>query len=265
MKRRYSYFLTTFILVIVTILLHRAGYLDTAESFGKSLISPVGIYLNDLGRGVRNFFGTIRSISSLEKKNRELEKKVKELQIEISDLREAKQENELLKKQLDFNQSSGYKTAPATVSFYDPSNFSGYILIDKGRDDGIKEGMSVLSEGFLVGYVKEALSKNSKVVLLVDPNFSTPVLVENSDASGLLKGQLGFGLVLEKVPQNIPLKVGDTVVTSGLGGLFPKGLVIGQVEEISKQSNTIFQSATIKSAVDLKRLNKVFIILPENN
>lgn len=260
MKRRYSYFLIVFILVLFTIFMHRAGYLKTAESFGRTLISPIGVYFSNLGEGVRNFFGTIGSISNLERKNRELEKKVKELLIEISNLKEAKLENESLKKQLNFNQSTRTETIPASVSFYDPNNFSGYTLIDKGEEDGLKEGMTVLSEGFLVGYIKEIDRKNSKVVLLVDPNFSTPVLIQNSDTSGLLKGQIGFGLLLEKVPQNISLQKGDAIITSGLGGIFPKGLVIGQVEEVYKEPNTIFQSATIKSAVDFSRLNTVFIL-----
>ncbi len=136
-------------------------------------------------------------------------------------------------------------------------------MINKGEDDGVKEGMAVLSEGFLIGHIKEVDKKNSKVVLLVDPDFSTPVLIQNSNTSGLLKGQLGFGLLLEKVPQNISLETGDTITTSGLGGVFPKGLVIGQVEEVFKQSNTIFQSATIKTAIDFSKLNQVFILNSE--
>ena len=172
-------------------------------------------------------------------------------------------QNEILKRQLNFGASAIQKLLPAEVTAYQPDNFRAFISINKGARDGIKEGMAVTSEGSLVGKITEVSTTSAKVFLLIDPEFKVAALDQNSPsrATGTVRGQIGRGLFMDKIPQDQQVKPGDTIITSGLGGDFPKGLVIGRVESVNQKDNAVFQTAQIVSDIKFSQLEIVFVMV----
>jgi rod shape-determining protein MreC len=134
------------------------------------------------------------------------------------------------------------------------------LLINKGSRDGLKESMPVVSSNMLLGRLSGVDSDYSKVLLLTDPSSVVNVLVEESRANGILRGEVGFNLKIESVSQDAPLLKGQRILTSGLGGTLPKGLIIGEVDEVISPKSEIFQSASIKPAVDFNNLEIIFVL-----
>jgi len=261
-KKPFSIFIVALLIAFSLIAFY---YSKSGRSFFKnsrfligSLSQSVSQKFIDLGKSLK----VIGQISGVQRENQGLKKELNEAKTEIFSLNELKVENELLKKQLNFSQKNSYEFLPAQVTFFDPTSFSKHIFINKGKNDGIVVGMPVLSGGVLIGKVSEADEKSAKVILVFDPSFATTAQINNlREAIGILKGQLGFGLNLEKISKDIAVKNGDLVFTSGLGGDFPAGLLIGKIEIVKKQEDGIFQEASVKSDFDLGFLKNVFILI----
>lgn len=210
---------------------------------------------------VLTFFRSLSEIRKLNKENIELRKERDSLLAENIKLREVQQENEILKKELGFYQANpDFKLIAAQVIGRDPTNLLQAITLDKGEKDGIKKDMPVVSSGFLVGKISQTTWNTSKAFLITNPTSVINAMIQGSRATGNVRGQLGFGLVLEYVPQDIKINPGDKVITSGLGGGFPKGLLIGEVEQVIARQSEIFQSASLRPLVDFTKLEMVFII-----
>jgi rod shape-determining protein MreC len=150
----------------------------------------------------------------------------------------------------------------AQVIGKDPSPWFQTMIIDKGTDDGVKKGLPVVDPDGIVGLVIEATGHYAKVRLITDPNSAVDALVQKSRARGVIKGGTSGYCVLSYVLRKHDIQVGDTVVSSGMDGVFPKGLPIGKVEEIIKYDAGIFQDVTVTPFVDFERLEEVLIILP---
>lgn len=231
--------------------------------FGGRLTStfrPVGIVLNQAGVGISSFFGNIKNIGRLQKDNKELNDKLNVALAELARLNEAQKENSALKRDLGFKEETNYNLVAANVISFDPTNIRESITISAGKNDGLKEGDTVISEGFLIGKVMSVSPSTSKIRLISDSESAIPATLSNSSVTGIVKGRIGAGMTLEQVPQSEKVMVGDSVVTSGLGGEYIKGLVIGKVEEIQKISGSIFQLISIRPMVDLNKLERVMII-----
>jgi rod shape-determining protein MreC len=120
--------------------------------------------------------------------------------------------------------------------------------------------MVVVTERGLVGQVLEVADMASKVLLITDPLSAVNAVVQSSRTTGLVRGQVGGQLVLDEVPQEATIQMGDIVLTSGLGSTFPRGLVIGQVTDIRRQDVEMFQRATLHPTVDFNKLEVVLIV-----
>jgi rod shape-determining protein MreC len=162
--------------------------------------------------------------------------------------------------ELGFTTAHNYSYEAAEVLAFDPSNVRGMVTINRGQKNGLKNGMAVISDGFLVGRISEVTDNTSKVQLIVDPTSAIPVTLQSADTNGLASGQIGFGLTMDKIPQGEQIKEGDTVITSGLGGEIPKGLILGTVEKITRQENSLFVSAKVRPSANLGSLFRVIVI-----
>ena len=134
-----------------------------------------------------------------------------------------------------------------------------YITIDRGKNSGLASGMAVLSSGVLVGTIDRVEDFSSTVFLTSDPEFRIRAIGQDGRAQGIVRGQLGQGYLFEKITQAESIAISEQIVSSG-SGLVPKGILIGQVESISKSDNAVFQSAQLKPLVDLSRLEVVFVV-----
>lgn len=258
--KRFQIFLVTIFIILGLIIFHWLGYLKFSEDIVLKAISPFGKIVVKSSSSLQSFWGKFVNLKDLQKENSELKKRLDEKEKELVDLYRAKEENESLKRDLEFKLNSGFTTISADVVMYDPSGARQTVIIDKGEEDGVGKNMAVVSEGFLVGRVQETKQKTAKVILLTDPTSAVPVYIQNSTTTGIVKGQIGYGLQIEKVPQGDTLKQGQIVVSSGLGGDFPKGIMIGKIDKIEKSDNEIFQKASVRPQVNFRMLERVMVI-----
>jgi rod shape-determining protein MreC len=121
----------------------------------------------------------------------------------------------------------------------------------------------VVSEDILIGYLAEVNLTSSRVSLITNPNSAVPVLMQESRASGLVRGAIGYGLVLEDVTKDSPLKEGENIITSGLGGQYPRGLLVGKLEKVISSPADLFQKASVKMLIEIEKLERVFVISEE--
>jgi rod shape-determining protein MreC len=153
----------------------------------------------------------------------------------------------------------------AEVVGRDPSGWFKAIMINRGTDDGVAKGMPVISPEGIVGQVVTASYHYSKVMLMVDRSSAIDALVQDNRTRGIVAGETDETCRFKYVLRKAEVNVGDTVVSSGLDGLFPKGLRIGAVKEISKDEPGIFQDVQVEPFVDFTRLEEVLIILESSS
>src|SRR5262249_39109081 len=147
--------------------------------------------------------------------------------------------------------------APARVVASDVDTTQRYLTIDRGSSSGIKKGMAVVSSGVLVGTIDQVNDFSSRVFLVSDPEFKIRGTAQDGRANGIVSGQLGSGYIFDQVSQSDSLGVGEMVITTGTG-LVPHGILIGQIEQVNKIDNAVFQSAQLKPLVDVNRVELVF-------
>jgi len=265
MKRFFSskplLFIATSIFIMLLIFLNRGGLLEVPRGLFFRIVIPSQKLVIKVTRPIFNFSDTIISIRDLQRQNRELQQKLNRCLTESTQFKEIKLENEKLRQALDIRLKRDWRLLPANISGFDPENLGAFIMIDKGKKDGLNKGDPVIvADGITVGRITETSHCCSKVLLTTNSTSSINALIQSSRASGIVKGEHGLGLVMEMILQGKEIKVGDIVITSGLGGVFPKGLVIGQVEKVRSSTNEIFQTAILKLLLNIKDLEMVFVI-----
>jgi rod shape-determining protein MreC len=177
------------------------------------------------------------------------------------ELRENEADLQLLAGLLDYERSRpDNRYAAANVIGRDPSPFLGYILIDLGSDTGLRRDMPVVTQQGLVGTIVELNCCAAKVRLITDPDSAVNARLQTTRDEGVAVGRFGGALELEYLSQQAEVAPGDLVLTSGLGGTFPEGLVIGTVSAVQRQDYEVLQKASLTPAVDFNRLEIVLII-----
>ncbi len=171
-------------------------------------------------------------------------------------------ENLRLERLLTFKRNLVYSSVTASVIGRDPSGWSSSMIIDRGKDDGIRQGMPVINALGIVGKVVEVSGENSKVVLLTDPQFSVAALIQDSREIGLVTGSLqGEICRMRFISPDAQIKVGDRVITSRLSTSFPEGLLIGEVVRIIGSPQEPSIECIIKPSVVLSQVEEVLVIL----
>lgn len=181
------------------------------------------------------------------------------LRADLVRMEEYRLENERLKRLLEFADSQQAKGQAARVIGADATNWFGTVTIDKGSEAGLTEGMAVINDQGLVGRIVRCASRSSRVLLVTDPSSAEATLIERTRTRGVARGT-GEGLTLDYVALPEDVEPGDVVITSGLGGVFPKGLPLGTVAAVSRGGFGMFQNITVTPAVDVTRLEEVLVI-----
>jgi rod shape-determining protein MreC len=199
--------------------------------------------------------------------NRILRKELQQAMVLNRQLKEASLSNERLRKLFNLQQKMEQPLVAAQVVGKDPSPWFQSVLLDKGRDDGVEEGQPVINPEGVVGIVVEATSHYAKVMLITDPNSAVDAVIQDSRARGIIKGGASGFCVLNFVLRKHEVAEGDAVVSSGMDGVFPKGLPIGRVAAIVKREAGIFQDVSVIPFVDFERLEEVLVVprtMPDN-
>jgi len=210
---------------------------------------------------VYEFFTIPRDVTQLRAENQALQEQVSLLQTEIIQLQQDLKEADILYSLLGFARGRPEETyIAAAVIGVDPSPFLQYVLIDKGSDDGIAYNMPVVTEKGLVGRISAVTASAARVQLITDAGSLVNAHVVDADADGVVRGSVTADLTIEMVSPEAELQAGQIVQTSGLGGNFPAEVVIGQILNVNKLENELFQSASIQPAEDFSNLQAVLVV-----
>jgi len=249
------------IIVIIALIVPRKYFWNPVKGVFTVVSTPIQKVMYKGASSVYDFFSTIGKISQLAKENNELKAERDKYLADEAKMADLEKENEILRNQLDFQKKTNYKLLAASIIARNPTNIQQSLTIDVGSNRGVKEEMPVIISGILVGKIIEVHPTSSDVLLITNPNSIVNAMISESRADGLVRGELGYGLIMDSISQETKINVGDLVVTSGLGGTFPKGLLIGEISEIISKQGEIFQSAVLRPSIDLDKLEIVFVIM----
>jgi rod shape-determining protein MreC len=222
---------------------------------------PVQQFFTQLYNTVYNNLFAPSDLAELRAQNAALEKQVADLTNENARLTEIEAQYKVISALLDYaraNPDQRYLTAD--VVSRDESLFLRYILLNKGSNDGVTRNMPVVTDQGLVGLTTEVTANAAKVLLITDASSAVNVRLQEARAEGVMIGQESGELRLLYITLDVEMKQGDRIVTSGLGGTFPPGIVVGTVASVRRRTNDVAQEADIQSAVDFNRLETVLII-----
>lgn len=236
------------------------------ENIASNIISPIQnslIYLKNKINGNDAFF---ENIDKLKAENEELKKKNSQLEQSLRELEIIKSENETLKEYVELKDKYlEYKTIPAYIINKNINNYEKTIVINIGENEGIKQNMTVIADQGLVGYVISTTKNTSKVQTIIDPATSVSSLITTSREAIITSGTLENNNTLKAsyIPTETTLLENDKVETSGIGGIYPKGIHIGTIKQIVDTKNNIDRYAYVETAVDFSKLETVLVITNE--
>ena len=232
--------ITIVVLILIVIFSNREANTSFFENVANKLVMPIqnGLtYLKNRVSGNSTFF---TDISNLKSENQDLKEKNSQLEQSLRELENIKTENETLKEYLGLTEKYGeYKTVPGYVIDKEISNYSKTIIINIGKNDGIEVNMTVIADEGLVGHVVSVTDNTAKVQTIVDTSSSISCLMSTNKDSIICKGTLSSNSELKAmyIPTDANLVQGDSVDTSGLGGIYPKGIHVGSIKKIVSTKN----------------------------
>lgn len=259
--------IVTVILLLMTAFL-RTGRTEISflESSVNTVLAPFQKVISAADGGVRSFFGYFGSVKKLRQANETLNQRIAELENENRTLTGYKTENQRLKGLLDLNDSlDEFQTIGCRVIAKDSGNWFDTFTVDKGKKHGIKVNQNVITNGGLVGRVCEVGGNWAKVITIIDESSSLGCTISRTGDIAVIEGDLELGdkglCKLSYMSSGSDAAVGDAVETSGLGGIYKKGLLIGKIKELHADTQGLTQYAVIEPAVDFNRISEVLIII----
>jgi rod shape-determining protein MreC len=257
-----------FVLPVLLIFLHLIGVLRPLENIAVSATKPLAGFLYQKGSTVRSSYEKNQQADDIFTRAAELEKEVSKLTVQNANYKELEEENNKLRAQLSFLSTNKHKNVLANVIsqdlIFDIREGDQDIVIDKGSHDGISEDLGVINEnGVIIGKVIEVRDSLSKVCLTTNRNCKFAATIQNQDRTmGITEGDLGLTIKMNFIPQSDTINIGDTIITSGLSGNIPRGLVIGKVSQVNNRSNEIWQDVNIEPLINLNSLTIVSVLIP---
>lgn len=239
---------------------------DAITKSENAVMRPIKTLATSFLQSLEKVYGYMYKYDKVTAENEKLKAEIADLEQKYRDYTAISEENERLNQLLKFSSKhSDYTYEPATIISWTASNWSSTFTIGKGENSGIRLGDSVVTEyGYIVGQVTEVGSTTATVTTILDTSSSIGALVYSSSESAVAQGDLKLlregCLKLSYLPDNASVATGDTIITSGKGGKFPQGLVIGYVEDVYKTSAGLADYASVAPAADVSTLTHVYII-----
>lgn len=264
-QKKISFFVGVIIILFV---LHFFGVLNPVE---KHIVNFVSVPVNRVYSFVvskKKLYSEDSQINELKRRVETLESKNQRLIAENVELKYLEEENKNLREHLDFAENEKYENILARVistgALVNPEEKTHSLIINKGSDNGIREGLLVVnSNGVVVGKIIDVKSSSAKINLITHNSCKVASTIQNeSETYGVVEGDLGLTMKMKFIPQSVKLESEDYVVTSGLEKNVPAGMVLGKVIEVEKSSNQMWQEAVIEPLVDLKDLTMVSVLVP---
>lgn len=225
------------------------------------LLAPILDGIDSISDNIQQTWEEYIAIRDARRENRRLKKELTRIKSQISELTEYQQENERLRSLLFLKTKIPAKMISAEVIGKDSTRWSQTILINKGRSDHLVKNLAISTHEGVVGHIIEVARTAAKVLLISDINSSVSAIVQRNRIQGIVVGR-GDGLCRVKFLSNIAdIHEGDLMVTSGFGGIYPKGLIVGCLQNILKKPTGLFLEAELVPDADLSRLEEVLIVM----
>ena len=258
----------TFLSVIIYTARTNSDFISGALGAG---FNPVQKAIYMTGEKIKSGIDFFASFSEVKQENDQLKTQVIELQNQLVGYNSYKTQNVQLKQELNFKtQHSEYNYVGASIIGKSGGNFYEGYTIDRGTDSGIKKDMIVIAGNELVGIVIEVYSNWAKVQTISSTNTAVAATVEQTnEVSGIVRGYQDIGsreplVKIYNLPMNSTIKSGDTILTSGLGGIYPQGVRIGSVNTVETDNIKVSKSAIIKPFADFNTLTQVVVVVPKD-
>jgi len=227
-------------------------------------LGPVQSLFTSVSRGVHQVWDDYIALWAVRDENKRLRIMLEEYNEKLNEYTEAYSTYLGLYEKLRFKEKDPFPSITARVVGKGPSHWFQTIIIDRGENDGIVDGMVARNEKGVVGQVIQVSPNYSKILLANAPSSAIDAMVQKNRVRGILKGAGQRGYILHYVLKKADITVGDRIVTAGIGGVFPSGIPLGRVSAVRKKQRGMFQEIEVEPAVDFQRLEMVFINLTEN-
>lgn len=256
--------ITVIILIILVVFSNtNSEKFSIVENFANAIVMPIENGLTYLKNKLNNNNSFFENVDKLKSENESLKQKNSELEQQMREFEIMKNENEQLKQELNLAEKYGeYTTVPGMIISRDISNYSKTLVINIGSDNGIKEKMTVIADEGLVGYIVSTTAKTAKVQTIVDSASATSCLASSTRDTMICKGTIENKSILSasNIATDARIIQGDSVETSGLGGIYLKGIHVGKIKKVNEGTNKTDSYATIEAAVEFEKLETVLVI-----
>jgi len=255
----------TLIILILLIFLSNVenNKLSYLESVASAVFTPTQRIIADVKNKINKNTSYFSNMDSILNENERLREKNSELETVLRELESIKADNAILQQYMNLTEKyASYSTVPAYVINKDVSNYSSTLIINVGLNDGVRENMTVIADKGLVGHIISVTEKTSKVQVIVDSASTVSCNISTTGESLICKGTLENKQILRVsyIPPDAELIQGDSVSTSGLGGIYQKGIHIGTISEIITTSNITDRYAIVIPSVDFAKVDTVLVI-----
>jgi len=262
--------ITVAILIIMGLSARKNSKINSVSNVLTVVLSPFQEFINYIGDRVEGSAKYLQDIEALSQENEALKARINELEKEVKELSDYREKNKELKEALNIkDQFSDVEFLGANIIAKDMGNWFNTFTIDRGITDGVTVDSAVITKDGLVGRVISTDIFSSKIITIIDEDSTVSARVSKTRDLVFVKGDLELknqGLCrLDNIFPDMDIAVGDTIETSGLGGIYPKGIIIGKVKEVRRKTNDLNRYAIIEPAVDFKRLEEVFVLENKNN
>ena len=238
------------------------GPLHKIQNFFLDLLSPISNFFSKIFKPVKDGIVNLFHLPSLSKEKRELQKEVATLRRQAGESRELEAQVEELKKLLHWSETNAQlDTVGADIVGQSPSNWQRLMIVNKGSSSGVKKYMSVVTEEGLTGRIISVGSRSSVVQLITDSRSAIGARDLRNRETGIIEGRNEDTMRFVPMNEEAVMQVGDVMVTSGLGGTSPPGIVIGKVTKVKKRAAGLARLVEVKPFVRFSRLDKVLIII----
>ena len=246
-------------------------YLLTAGARGQLKYDPIGPallwFLRPLEIGAQAATVWFKELgqssltrTSLKNDNEQMRKRLQDLEAERNRLLETDATNKRLQQLLDFREQFPAASITASIIASSASTWFQSCLINKGSAENVRKGMAVVTPLGVLGQVVSVAARSAKVLLITDANSGVDVVVQRTRSRGIVSGSLEGGTVIKYVKRSEEIQEGDRLVTSGLDGVFPKGILVGTVGKVRKQQAGLFQHVEVIPAVRAAQTEEVLVI-----
>jgi len=229
--------------------------------FTIAIVSPFQEIVSDsinFAKGIWKHYFLLISVSQ---ENVRLNHSLKQAEEKNNRLKEVELSHDRLKKLFEFKETLHKRVVAAEVIGRDPSPWFKTVIINKGRREGVERGMPVVIPEGIAGLVTDVSKTYAKILLVVDQNSAVDALIQRNRARGIIIGEPSGRLLLQYVQRKHDIHVGDVVVSSGLDGVYPKGIRIGYVHEVDRPDSGIFQQLAVTPYADFEKLEEVLVVL----